>query len=111
MGKSQRDKGMRNERDIVSVFKKYDFNAERVPLSGSAQGSFTGDVVVPFMGGVKRIEAKVRAVGFKQIYEWIDDNYALVIKQDRRPHLAVIELETLASLMRLAESYAEEKSE
>ena len=42
-GKSSRDKGLRVEREIVNALRELGVDAERVPLSGSAGGSFSGD--------------------------------------------------------------------
>ncbi|MHB1701890.1 MAG: hypothetical protein ACYCSN_17520 [Acidobacteriaceae bacterium] len=84
MGKSQRDKGLRAERELAKLL-----GGERVPLSGAAGGSFSGDVVA---GGL-RFECKVSASGFKQLYEWLGDNDALAVKADRKPWLIVMTLE------------------
>lgn len=92
MGKKSRDKGARFERAIVNALKDSEFAAERVPLSGASGGSFAGDVMVDFGLGEKKLEAKVRGDGFKQIYEWLGINYGLVIKADRREPLLVLRL-------------------
>lgn len=83
MGKSQRDKGLRSEREFAKLIK-----GERVPLSGAAGGSYTGDVI----GMGLTFECKVRADGFKQLYSWLGTNDALAVKADRRPWLVVIPL-------------------
>lgn len=64
MGKSQRDKGARGERELVSLLP----GSKRVPLSGAADG-FANDVVWNGLG----IEVKRRKSGFKQLYEWVED--------------------------------------
>ncbi|MHB1702258.1 MAG: hypothetical protein ACYCSN_19410 [Acidobacteriaceae bacterium] len=84
MGKSQRDKGLRSEREFAKLI-----GGERVPLSGAAGGSYTGDVVAAGL----RFECKVRSDGFKQLYEWLGVNDALAVKADRRPWLIVMTLE------------------
>ncbi len=84
VGKSQRDKGLRAERELAKLL-----GGERVPLSGAAGGSYTGDAVAHGL----RYECKVRAGGFKQLYEWLGDNDALAVKADRKPWLIVVPLE------------------
>ena len=61
----------------------------RVPLSGGA--SIKGDVVVKGKGDWV-LEIKCRANGFKQIYDWMGDNDALVIKADNKPELVVLDM-------------------
>ncbi len=84
MGKSQRDKGLRSEREFAKLI-----GGERVPLSGAAGGSYTGDVIAHGL----RYECKVRGDGFRQLYEWLGTNDALAVKADRRPWLIVVTLE------------------
>ena len=86
MGKKSHAKGKRNECAIVNLLKDAGLAAERVPLSGAAGGQFAGDIL---MGG-KRYEAKIRASGFKQIYEWLADHRGLFIRGDRRELLIVL---------------------
>ena len=99
MGKKSRDKGQLFERETVHLFQEHGVAAERVPLSGAAGGSYTGDVSIPVFGKDVRLECKRRAAGFKTLYGWMGDNYALVIRDDRRPPLAVIRAEDLAKLI------------
>jgi hypothetical protein len=40
------------------------FAAQRVPLSGSAGGSYSGDLTVPILDVDRCVEVKVRARGF-----------------------------------------------
>jgi Holliday junction resolvase len=93
-GKKSRDKGGREEREIVKIIKSYGFPAKRVPLSGAAIG-FKGDIHAefPLGSGDTIIESKVRKDGFKQIYKWLTGNDMLVIRADREKHLIVMPLE------------------
>ena len=90
MGKAQRDKGYRTENNVRLKALAHGLNAYRVPLSGGA--SIKGDVVVK--DGVDEwvLEIKCRASGFKQIYEWLGDNDALVIKADNKRELVVLDM-------------------
>lgn len=92
MGKSQRDKGYRTENLVRLKAIQHGCEAYRVPLSGGA--SIKGDVVVNKPGSKDNwtLEIKCRASGFKQIYDWIEDNDALVIKADRQRELVVMDL-------------------
>lgn len=90
MGKSQRDKGLRGERELAKLI-----GGERVPLSGAAGGSYTGDVI----GMGMTWECKVRADGFKQLYTWLSNNDALAVKADRKEWLVVLPVSKFLELM------------
>jgi hypothetical protein len=49
-GRASRDKGNRLERSVVKLLQDNGIGAERVPLSGSAGGSYSGDISVPCLG-------------------------------------------------------------
>jgi Holliday junction resolvase len=89
-GRKPRDKGYRFERALVRLFQDHGRSAERVPLSGSAGGSYSGDLTVPVLGHDLVVEAKARADGFRELYAWLDGRDELVIKADRRDPLVVI---------------------
>ena len=105
-GKRSRQKGDRFEREIVARFQDEGFAAERVPLSGAAGGSFSGDITSPLMGVDRKWECKKRADGFRQLYDWIDGNYGLVIAADRRRPMVVLDFEQFLILARQAEGPA-----
>jgi Holliday junction resolvase len=100
-GRKSRDKGNRAERALVRFFQNHGFAAERVPLSGSAGGSYLGDFTLPLLGLDHVVEVKVRADGFREIYRWLEGRDILVVKADRREPLAVVPL-TLAAKIALA---------
>ena len=89
---------------LVHLLQERGYAAERVPLSGAAGGSYAGDVSVPVLGIDRRIEAKWRAGGFAQLYSWLGDNYALVVKADRKRPLLVIPLDRAIDILDAAES-------
>jgi len=97
MGKMQRDKGARVEREIVQRFIDIGLHAEKIPLSGAAGGSFSGDLLV----NGRRVEVKSRkdGTGFKLLYRWLGDNDWLVLKQDRSEPLVVMTIQALGSLI------------
>lgn len=105
-GRKSRDKGLRAERAVVRLLQdNYGIPAERIPLSGSAGGSFAGDVSIPILGRDRKLEVKCRAGGFSQIYDWLGDNFGLVLKADHKPMLVVMRLADAAEVLRLAEQY------
>lgn len=90
-GARSRSKGLRREREAAALL-----GGERVPLSGSAGGSFTGDLLLP--NGWK-VECKARADGWRTLYAQLDGVDVLALKADRRPWLAVLPLATLVQLL------------
>jgi Holliday junction resolvase len=93
MGKSQRDKGARLEREFAKHIQ-----GVRIPLSGAAGGKFANDVE----GMGLKWEVKGRKDGFKQLYGWLEGEgkpNALAIKADRKEWLVVIPLSTFKELM------------
>ena len=102
-GKASRDKGNRLERAIVKLLQDAGLAAERVPLSGAAGGSYLGDVTCPCLGRDLVVEAKARAGGFIQLYQWLQDRDVLVVKADRRDPLVVIPLRLAAEILAAAE--------
>jgi len=75
-GKFSRSKGLRAERGIVAALNEAGLEACRVPLSGSAGGRFSGDII------------------FK-----LGDNDFLVVKADRERPLAVVPLAVLLEII------------
>lgn len=92
MGRSQRNKGARAEREFARLI-----GGRRVPLSGAAGGEFAGDVV----GLGLRWEVKRRADGFRELYRWLEGKDALAVRADRRPWLVVLPFDRFAQLMGL----------
>lgn len=93
MGKAQRDKGWRTENNVRKKALDHGLDASyRVPLSGGA--SIKGDIVVGKNDSKERwtLEVKCRATGFKQLYDWMGDNDALVIKADGKPEMVVLNM-------------------
>jgi hypothetical protein len=80
------------------------FAAERVPCSGSAGGSYCGDVSVPLLGIDRVVEVKCRANGFGALYKWLESRDLLILKNDRREFLCVLPLRLALEIARAAES-------
>ena len=97
-GRASRDKGNRAERAIVLFLQARGFAAERVPLSGSAGGSYLEDLTVPVIGVDRVVEVKVRAKGFAQLYAWLADRDILIVRADRSEPLVVLPLKLAAEI-------------
>jgi Holliday junction resolvase len=97
-GASSRRKGARIELEAVHILQDHGLAAEKVPLSGGAGGRWTGDISVPVLGLDRRLEVKCRATGFRKAYEWLADNYGLVIRADRAEPLVCLRLRDFAEL-------------
>lgn len=104
MGRKSRDKGARIERELVRILQEAGFAAERVPLSGAAQGRFSGDISIPLLGADYRAEVKCRANGFAQLYDWLGDNELLIVRADRKKPLVVLPLDLAARIAMAADS-------
>ncbi len=99
-GRRSKQKGDRFEREIVNRFLAEGISAERVPLSGAAGGSYTGDLTVAVNGQDWLGECKSRASGFKQLYDWLGSNRLLFVRSDRNPGLVVLRVSDLIEIMK-----------
>jgi hypothetical protein len=97
-GRASRDKGNRTERAIVKFLQERGFAAERVPLSGSAGGSYLGDLTVPILNIDRVVEVKCRADGFRELYKWLIDRDILIVRADRSEPLVVLPLKLAAEI-------------
>ena len=97
-----KQKGSRFEKQVVDIAKKHGLEAQKVPLSGSAQGIFSNDVHIKIGRERWELECKKRANGFKFLYEHLDGADALIVGADRKKPLAVIDLDDFLNLLNLA---------
>lgn len=93
-GRKSKQKGSRAELDFAKRI-----GGEKVPLSGAAGGSYTGDV----KGLGLTWECKVRKDGFKQLYTWLGDNDALAVKADRKQWLVVVPINRFLEMIKREE--------
>lgn len=100
MPNRSRDKGSRAEREIVELLRSHGLDAYRIPLSGAVSG-FKNDIEIRLANQVIKLESKVRAKGFRNIYRWLQDSDGLVIKADREKTLIVLNLDLLAKVLSL----------
>lgn len=106
MGKSQRDKGARIERKVVALLEQVGIEAERMPLSGAAGGSYSGDVTfnLPLDNKIKKtIEVKGRGkagVYWRTAEKHLGANDYLFMWEDRKQEpLVVMTFDQFARLM------------
>jgi Holliday junction resolvase len=105
MGLKSRNKGRRNEQQLVNILREAGFeDACRVPLSGASaahsRGLFAGDILVKG----KRLEAKIRGgTAFAQTYKWLGDFDGLIIRADRKEALITIRFKDWVALMKAVE--------
>lgn len=106
MGKMQRDKGARRERQIVDLFLGMGIKSERVPLSGAVTFRDTRKTDVDFypLGPdsapwLSEVKARASGGGFKQINTWLGDGDALFLIEDRKAPLVVLPWPRFASLL------------
>ena len=99
MGKFSRDKGYRNENNLRKQALMHEgIEAIRVPLSGG--GSIKSVLIINNVGEEKwNIEAKLKAKGYKSIYDDYDGNYALIIKADNKKALIVVDFVDFLDLL------------
>ncbi len=95
MGKSQRDKGARNERAVVNYWREQGVKADRVPLSGAVGGEYAGDVDLYAFGAdnaplIGEVKARGNGGGFKTITKWLGYSDFLVLHEDKQARLYVV---------------------
>lgn len=104
MPNPSRQKGDRFEREVVAKLLEGSVPCQRVPLSGAAKGLFGGDIQASICGIWQKLECKIRKRAWLDLYGWIEDNYALVIRRNPEPGqpapdaLVVLRLEDFITL-------------
>jgi Holliday junction resolvase len=102
-GRRSRDKGNRRERAIVKYWQGHGLASERIPLSGSAGGRYSGDLTVPVLGRDLVVEVKARCDGFRELYSWLEGRDLLIVQADRREPLVVVPLKLATEIAITAE--------
>lgn len=96
MSASQRNKGARTERGIVTALRDAGIPAERVPLSGAARYQGNGADLDWYARGkdaaplVCEVKARANGEGFAVLERWLGDHDALILKRDRQEPLVVL---------------------
>lgn len=92
MPNRSKQKGTRFEREVADLLSDMGLGPTKlVPRSGACAG-YEGDVRATLDAHYDlTVECKVRAEGFKNLYQWLgDDNEMLVIKADRKAPLFIM---------------------
>jgi hypothetical protein len=105
MGRMQRNKGARVERELVNAHKEMGFAAERAPHSGAVKGRLTQmdgeDLKVELAEQfVLTFEAKARKDDWKTIRQQIARTDGLILKPNNEPPLVVLKWDTWERLLR-----------
>ena len=100
MSKKSRTKGNKRELEIVHIAQQNGFAATKE----SAMYKSTHDISWPLLGKEWKVEAKARNSGFKQIYAWLRDRDALLVRADRERWLLVVPLVDALPVMKIAEA-------
>jgi hypothetical protein len=66
-------------------------------------GSYTGDIDCPVHGIDQKLECKRRARAFGTLNEWMGDNFALVVRDNRTELLVLLRLADFVGLARPAD--------
>jgi hypothetical protein len=100
-GRASRRKGALNERALVRYLQDRGFAAEK-----SSRTGYTGhDLTVPVLGTDRRVEVKVRANGFRELYGWLNGADLLIVRADRKEPLVVLPLRLAAEVAAVAERH------
>lgn len=102
-GARHRRKGSRIEREIVNAHREIGVDAERVPLSGAAGGSFKGDVIIRLDGGdrilIGECKARKNGAGFATLERWLGALDVLFLRRDRQDPMVALPWRVWARLM------------
>ena len=105
MSKSQRDKGIRAEREIIDRHKTINVHAERIPLSGASRYRGAGHDVDIYPFGrdaapfVAEVKARGNGSGFAHLEKWLGDYQVLFLRRDRADPLVLLPWDTWVSLL------------
>jgi len=99
MAKASRDKGAREERQLVNRWRQEGISAQRIPLSGATEYA-KGDVQIS--GFIGELKVRQNGGGFKSLYDWLGDNDILTVKQSGRGRLYVLNEEAMVALAKQA---------
>ena len=105
-GRASRQKGDRFERTVVRLLQVAGLGAERMPLSGSVGGRYSGDLTIPVLGVDRTVECKSRKDGFRELYSWLEGRDLLVVKSDRHEPLVVVPWKLAVQVATVAESHS-----
>lgn len=102
MGKSQRDKGAREERMALEWWQQLGVKGRRTAASGAMRG-YSGDLELKVLGGLD-VECKSRkgGEGFKQLEGWLGDCDLLHLRRNGKEPLFVLPASAMARFVEAA---------
>ena len=104
MGKMQRNKGSRVEREMVELLRKHKIQSEKVPLSGAMQG-FPGDINVYASDLHLVCEVKSRAKSlWKTLVNWLSGSDILILKANRQDPYVFMPMRVFIELVKSNQS-------
>ena len=104
MGKMQRDKGNRVERELNKYFQDNGFFSKKVPLSGAMQG-FPGDINVYASDLHLVCEVKSRAKSlWKTLVNWLSGSDILILKANRQDPYVFMPMRVFIDLVKSNQS-------
>jgi len=108
-GRASKSKGSRRERQVVQILRDAGEDAERVPLSGSAGGSFSGDI--EWLGQTWEVKARSSGQGWQTLERWLKQSEVagLVLVADRQAPRVYLRLSDLLGLLHAEESQLSKK--
>jgi hypothetical protein len=99
MSIKSRRKGARGEVALARLLQDHGFAAEKI----SRMYKRGPDLSVPLLGVDRRIEAKIRANGFQQLYRWLDGADLLIVRADRCEPLVILPIRLAIEIAQAAE--------
>jgi hypothetical protein len=108
MSKSQRDKGLRAEREILDRHKAINIHAERYPLSGGSRFRGSGHDVDLYPFGrdaaplVVEVKAPKNGSGFTQLEKRLGEYQAVFLRRNRADALVILPWSTWVTLLEKA---------
>jgi Holliday junction resolvase len=96
-------KGYAAEIQIKDKLVREGIPCERVPLSGSIGGKWTGDLCIPSISEVEfvcEVKARKTGEGFRLLEQWLGDKDILFLRRDRQEPLVVLPFDVFTKLLR-----------
>ena len=103
MSAKSKIRGYNHEISIRDKHAAAGIGCERVPLSGSMGGKYTGDLCVPSIEHrefILECKARKNGSGFKVIEDWIEDADILFMRRNNQEDLVVMRMDLYMKLMK-----------
>jgi hypothetical protein len=107
VSRAQRDKGLRRERQLITLHTDIGIKCERVPLSGSVRYRGNGTDIDLYLRGQEsapwngECKARGNGEGFATIKRWLGEADVLFLMEDRCAPLIVLPWKRWAELLEI----------